>query len=60
VFFLWVKGLNAKEIHEEMFPVYDGKCLSRKASSQLGREIATLVANVSLTMKMLKCRCRSG
>jgi hypothetical protein len=25
------KGLNAKNIHKEMFPVYRGKCLSRKA-----------------------------
>jgi hypothetical protein len=24
------KGLNAKDIHKEMFPVYGGKCLSRK------------------------------
>jgi hypothetical protein len=29
--FLWAKGFNAKDIHEEMFPVYGGKCLSRKA-----------------------------
>jgi hypothetical protein len=29
--FLWAKGLNAKDIHEEMFPVYGEKCLSRKA-----------------------------
>jgi hypothetical protein len=29
--FLWEKGLNAKEIHKEIFPVYCGKCLSRKA-----------------------------
>jgi hypothetical protein len=29
--FLWAKGLNAKGIHKEMFPVYGGKCLSRKA-----------------------------
>jgi hypothetical protein len=29
--FLWAKGLNVKDIHKEMFPVYDGKCLSRKA-----------------------------
>jgi hypothetical protein len=28
---LWAKGLNAKDIHKEMFPVYGGKCLSRKA-----------------------------
>jgi hypothetical protein len=25
------KGLSAKDIHKEMFPVYFGKCLSRKA-----------------------------
>jgi hypothetical protein len=29
--FLWAKGLNAKDIHKEMFPVYGGKCLSREA-----------------------------
>jgi hypothetical protein len=27
---LWAKGLNAKNIHKEMFRVYDEKCLSRK------------------------------
>jgi hypothetical protein len=26
--FLWAIGLNAKDIHKEMFAVYDGKCLS--------------------------------
>jgi hypothetical protein len=25
--FLWAKGLYAKDIHKEMFPVYGGKCL---------------------------------
>jgi hypothetical protein len=30
-FFLWAEGLSAKGIHEEMFPAYCGKCLSRKA-----------------------------
>jgi hypothetical protein len=29
--FLWVEGLNAKNMHKEMFPVYGGKCLSHKA-----------------------------
>jgi hypothetical protein len=29
--FLWAKGLTAKDIHKETFPVYGGKCLSRKA-----------------------------
>jgi hypothetical protein len=30
-FFFVGKGLNAKAMHKEMFPVYCGKCLSRKA-----------------------------
>jgi transposase len=30
VHFQWAKGLNAKNIHEEMCPIYGGKCLSRK------------------------------
>jgi hypothetical protein len=30
-FFFWAKGLNAKDIHKEIFPVYVAKCLSRKA-----------------------------
>jgi hypothetical protein len=29
--FLWAKGLNANDIHKEMFPAYGGKCFSRKA-----------------------------
>jgi hypothetical protein len=28
---LWAKGLNATDIHKEMFAVYGGECLSRKA-----------------------------
>jgi hypothetical protein len=28
---LWAKGFNAKNIHKDIFPVYGGKCLSRKA-----------------------------
>jgi hypothetical protein len=26
--FLWAKGLNAKDIHKETFPVYGGRCLA--------------------------------
>jgi hypothetical protein len=29
--FLWAKGLNTKDIRKDMFHVYGGKCLSRKA-----------------------------
>jgi hypothetical protein len=28
---LWAKGLNAKDSHKDIFPIYDGKCLSHKA-----------------------------
>jgi hypothetical protein len=35
VTFLWAKGLSAKDIHKEMFPVYCGKCLSRKVVERL-------------------------
>jgi hypothetical protein len=28
---LWAKGLDAKDIHKEMFPLYGGKCLPHKA-----------------------------
>jgi hypothetical protein len=31
VFFGGAKVLNEKDIRREMFPVYDGKCVSRKA-----------------------------
>jgi hypothetical protein len=32
LFFLWVKGLYAKDIRKEMLPVYGGKCLLCKAA----------------------------
>jgi hypothetical protein len=51
--FLWAKGLNAKDIHKEMFPVCVGKSFSRKT-------VPNCVANVSLMTKRLKRRCGSG
>jgi hypothetical protein len=29
--FLWAIGLNANDIHKEIFPVHGGNCLSYKA-----------------------------
>jgi hypothetical protein len=29
--FSWAIALNTKDIHKEIFPIYDGKCLLRKA-----------------------------
>jgi hypothetical protein len=29
--FLWAKGLNAKDNHKEMFPIYGHNCVSPKA-----------------------------
>jgi hypothetical protein len=51
--FLWAKGLNAKDMHKEMFSVYGGKCLLRKG-------VHNCVASVSLMTKRLKRRCGSG
>jgi hypothetical protein len=45
--FLWAKGLNAMDIHKDIFPAYCGKCLSHKA-------VQTFVANISLMTKRLK------
>jgi hypothetical protein len=53
LFFFVGKKLSEKDFHEEMFPVYGGKCLSRKA-------VLNWVANVSLMTKRLKRRCGSG
>jgi hypothetical protein len=36
VHLLWEKGLNAKDIHKEMFPVYSGKCLLYKVAHNNG------------------------
>jgi hypothetical protein len=36
--FLWAKGLDANDIHKEMFLVYGGKCLSRKAVHKLAEK----------------------
>jgi hypothetical protein len=33
---LWAKELNGEDIHKEMFHVYGGKCLSRKAIHNWG------------------------
>jgi hypothetical protein len=54
-FFFLAKALNAEDIHihKEMFPVYFGKCLSRKA-------VHDWVENISLMMKRLKRRCENG
>jgi hypothetical protein len=51
--FLWAKGLNAKYVHKEMFPVYGGMCLLHKV-------VHNWVANVSLIMKRLKQEYGSG
>jgi hypothetical protein len=40
VHFLWAKGINAKDIHKEMFPVYGGKRLSRKELHNLAKKLS--------------------
>jgi hypothetical protein len=38
--FLWAKGLYAKDIHKEIFPVYGGKCLSHTAAHNWVKEFS--------------------
>jgi hypothetical protein len=45
--FLWVNGLNAKDIHKEMFCVYGGKCLSRKAFHNWHEKLSQGRSNVA-------------
>jgi hypothetical protein len=49
VFFCGSNGINATDIHKDMFALYGGKCLSRKA-------VHNWVVNVSLRTKSLKRR----
>jgi hypothetical protein len=51
--FLWAKGLRAKDIHKEMFPVY--VCHVKRFTTA-----SRNVANVSLMTRSLKRRCGSG
>jgi hypothetical protein len=37
---LWARGLNAKDIHREMCPVYGGKCLSCKMVHDLVEKVS--------------------
>jgi hypothetical protein len=43
--FLWAKGRKAKHVHKEIFSVYSGKFLPRKA-------VQNWMANVSLMAKL--------
>jgi predicted DCC family thiol-disulfide oxidoreductase YuxK len=66
--FLWQKLLNAKDIHKEIFAVYDGKCLSCKAvhnwvekSSQGRSKVADDETEVSNWLRQqLKDFCDGG
>jgi hypothetical protein len=50
--FLWTKGLNANDIHKEMFPVYGCSVCRIKRFTAGSRN----VADVSLMMKSLKSK----
>jgi hypothetical protein len=54
--FSWAKELNAKDSHKEIFPVYSGKCLSRKAVETGSRNS---LKDVRIS-HMMKRRCKIG
>jgi hypothetical protein len=41
------KGLNSKDIHKEIFPAYDGKCLARKAVHDWVEKFSQGLSNVT-------------
>jgi hypothetical protein len=46
--FLWANGLDAKDIHTEMFPVYGGKCMSHKAVHNLVEIFSQVCSKVAV------------
>jgi hypothetical protein len=64
--YLWAKGLNAKDIHKEVFIICGGKCLSRKAvhnwveKFSQGRSKVADVALLRLRQKQLCSGWKSG
>jgi hypothetical protein len=68
VLYLWAKGLNAKYIHKEIFPVYGGKCFSlnevhywdEKVSQGSSKVVDVVRPIAKVAEKTLKnCRCCS-
>jgi hypothetical protein len=48
------KGLKARDIHTEIFPVYGGKCLSRKAVHSWVEKHGKSFADYEVEMEMRK------
>jgi hypothetical protein len=44
---LWANGLNVKDIHKEIFPLYGGKCLSCEAVHNWVEEFSQGRSNVA-------------
>jgi hypothetical protein len=49
---LWAKELYAIDIHKEMFPVYGGKCLSRKTIHNWVEKFPQGLSKVAKTVGM--------
>jgi hypothetical protein len=45
--FLCAEGLNANDLHKEMFPVCGGKCLSGKPVHRLANSLTCLCAELT-------------
>jgi hypothetical protein len=45
--FLWAKGLNANDIHKDIFPVYSGKCLLHKVGHNLVEKFSQGLSEVA-------------
>jgi ABC-type Na+ transport system ATPase subunit NatA len=47
LFFCEQNGLSTKDVHKEMFSVYGGKCLSRKADRKLVEKFSQVRSKVA-------------
>jgi hypothetical protein len=54
--FLWTKGLNTKDIHKEIFPVYGWKCILCKAVHVLARKSPSTLES----RRWCPARCGNG
>jgi hypothetical protein len=57
--FLLAKGLNAKYFHKEMFPVYGGKFLSRKADHSWVKRRGSRFADDEEGAEMVETRAKN-
>ena len=63
VWFLWAKGMAAKDIHKEMLPMYGEHCLSHQAVHNLEQKFSegrTSIEDEHRVVRPVKEQCGRG